>query len=131
MQQKLLTFPPFLLNQHSNQNWGQIDSCSCPSSVQLLSCVQLSEIPWTAAHQASLSTPTPRACSNSSQPSYLSQSGLICFFSYINLTELEREHQFSIKMQYKCYEKRSSLFSKQSIDILSKQYINFYLKFLF
>ena len=45
-------FPPFLLNQHSNQNWGQTESCSCPSSVQLLSCVQLSATPWTVAYQA-------------------------------------------------------------------------------
>ena len=34
-------------------------------SVQLLSHVQLFATPWTAAHQASLPSPTPRACSNS------------------------------------------------------------------
>ena len=32
---------------------------------QLLSCVQLFAAPWTAACQASLSSPTSRACSNS------------------------------------------------------------------
>ena len=35
------------------------------SSVQLLSCVQLFEIPWTAARKASLSITSPGACSNS------------------------------------------------------------------
>ena len=35
------------------------------SSVQSLSHVHLFAIPWTAAHQASLSVPTSRACSNS------------------------------------------------------------------
>ena len=34
------------------------------SSVQSLSCVWLFVTPWTSAHQASLSTPTPGACSN-------------------------------------------------------------------
>ena len=34
-------------------------------SVQLLSCVLCSAAPWTAACQASLPSPTPRACSNS------------------------------------------------------------------
>ena len=40
-------------------------TCKVGSVVQLLSCVQLFETPRTAAHQASLSSPTPRACSNS------------------------------------------------------------------
>ena len=35
------------------------------SSIQSLSCVWLFASPWTAAHQASLPSPTPRACSNS------------------------------------------------------------------
>jgi len=35
------------------------------SSVQSLSCVQLFVTPWTAAHQASLSKPTPGVYSNS------------------------------------------------------------------
>ena len=35
------------------------------SSVQSLSHIWLFAIPWTAARQASLSSPTPRACSNS------------------------------------------------------------------
>ena len=35
------------------------------SSVQSLSHVRLFATSWTAAHQASLSSPTPRACSNS------------------------------------------------------------------
>ena len=35
------------------------------SSVQSLSCVQLFATPWTAARQASLSSPIPRASSNS------------------------------------------------------------------
>ena len=35
------------------------------SSVELLSCVQLFVTPWTAARQACLSSPTPRAYSNS------------------------------------------------------------------
>ena len=37
----------------------------CSQSVQLLSRVQLFVTPWTAARQASLSSPTPRAYSNS------------------------------------------------------------------
>ena len=39
--------------------------CKRFSSVQSLSQVQLFATPWTAARQASLSSPTPRACSNS------------------------------------------------------------------
>ena len=39
------------------------------SLVQLLSRVQLFLTPWTAACQASLSSPSPRACSNSCPPS--------------------------------------------------------------
>ena len=35
------------------------------SSVQSLSHVRLFATPWTAAHQASLSITTPKACSNS------------------------------------------------------------------
>ena len=38
---------------------------TCVSSVQSLSRVWLFVTPWSAAHQASLSTPTPRAYSNS------------------------------------------------------------------
>ena len=38
--------------------------CGVAEGVQSLSRVQLFVTPWTAAHQASLSTPTPRACSN-------------------------------------------------------------------
>ena len=36
-----------------------------PIVVQLLSCVQLFATPWTEALQASLPSPSPRACSNS------------------------------------------------------------------
>ena len=43
----------------------EIDSRGRFSSVQLLSHVQLFVTEWTAAHQASLSSPTPGACSNS------------------------------------------------------------------
>ena len=43
----------------------QLNSCSSFSSVQLLSCVQLFETPWTVACQASRSITIPRPCSNS------------------------------------------------------------------
>ena len=66
-------------NYHLKSSWR----CYCPQqntnsfksvleitvtfqdSVQLLSCVRLFATPWTAAHQASLPSPTPGACSNS------------------------------------------------------------------
>ena len=87
IQQKPLTSPPspFLLNQHSNQDWGQTELCSCPSSVLLLSRVRLSATPRTAAHQASLSITNSRRLmklhrvGDAIQPSLLCQSGLICF----------------------------------------------------
>ena len=49
-------FPKFV-NKHIRHNYF--------SSVQSLSCVQLFVNPWTAAHQASLSIPTPWVYSNS------------------------------------------------------------------
>ena len=56
------------------------------SVVQLLSHVQLFETPWTAARQASLSLPSPRACSNSCPLSQwchptISSSAVPLFFS--------------------------------------------------
>ena len=52
------------------ERWGgwevrERDSRGRFSSVQLLSHVRLFATAWTAAHQASLSSPTPGACSNS------------------------------------------------------------------
>ena len=58
------------------------------SSVQLLSCVRLFVTAWTAAHQASLSTPSPEACSNSCvfsqwcHPTSSSSVILSCFQSF-------------------------------------------------
>ena len=40
------------------------------SSVQSLSCVWLFATPWTAAHQASCPSPTPKPCSNSCPSSW-------------------------------------------------------------
>ena len=53
----------FFVKPRNGLHWGVINLLI--SSVQSLSCVQLFATPWTAAHQASLSTSTPRACSNS------------------------------------------------------------------
>ena len=49
-------------------------------SVQLLSRVRLFATPWTAVHQASLSSPTPRACSNSCLSSWWCQKSIIIFY---------------------------------------------------
>ena len=53
--------------------------------VQLLSCVLLFVTPWTAAHQASLSSPSPGACSNPFPLSWwchpTNSSSVVPFFS--------------------------------------------------
>ena len=47
-----------------------VPQSSVSQSVQSLSRVRLFVTPWTAARQASLSSPTPRACSNSCSSSW-------------------------------------------------------------
>ena len=60
-------------------------------SVQPLSCVQLFQMLWTAAHQASLSIATPRADSDSCPHSWwrhaTTSSSVIPFVSCLNLSQ--------------------------------------------